>query len=56
MGNIVSIWSVFMIPQILFIDSFITAANNTLIINEDVMLVLIEMNNAFVFYAAAIIV
>jgi hypothetical protein len=52
----VSIWSVLMIPQILFIDSFITAANKTLIINEDVMLVLIEMNNAFVFYAAAIIV
>ena len=56
MGKMVSIWNVLMIPQILFIDSFITAANKTLIINDDVMLVLIEMNNALVFYAAAIIV
>jgi hypothetical protein len=38
-----------MIPQILFMDSFITAAKKKLIIIEDVMLVLIEMNNAFVF-------
>ena len=43
-----------MIPQILFIDSFITAAKKKFIAIEDAMLVLIDMNNVFVFYAAAI--